>query len=161
MQQGYIQPRGPDGSPQPQWQSCSEMHLLSLRDLAQLRALQLCPGEQAFHSTHPAASLPTLLLWRSPPCPTATVSQLVLHVLQVGKAKEVKQHPLPLRLCPPTQPTAPPIKQHRSSTGGISCKHGPGDGLFKRAGGLLYEILMDYSYLRIYRYCRSVANNLD
>lgn len=27
--------------------------------------------------------------------------------------------------------------------------------------GLLYKLLMDYSYLRIYRYCRSMANNLD
>lgn len=99
---------------------------------------------------------------KPPPAPqVVSVSHPMFHVVQVGKAKEVKQHPPPMRLCPLTQPTALSIKHHRGCTGGISCKHGPGDGLFKRAGGLLYEILMDYSYLRIYRYCRSVANNLD
>lgn len=35
------------------------------------------------------------------------------------------------------------------------------EGLFKALCGLLYKILMDYSYLRIYRYCRNMANNLD
>lgn len=35
------------------------------------------------------------------------------------------------------------------------------EGLFKIPCGLLYKILMDYSYPRIYRYCRRLANNLD